>query len=270
MTSTLVEPKQFIKLPTDECFNKLKPVARVAWSALYDRLHSSNGNRQFYYEKWDKYYVIFSREEMADYLGVSIATVTSIYKQLKSAGLLLVKKVFNGSDLLFPKMTDEMAVEVNSNGESQKTSRPKVEKVDSNQTDPSQREITNNTINTDNQIFESLKSSLATKSGMPVDAVNSLASLSYGSYENLYHYAGLMLKAKSAVRNTAKSQNYKYANESTFFETNHHITDHLAENIQRIILTAKRATNNDNWFDKYVVRSFITFFEQAANAYAIA
>ncbi|OXT10188.1 replication initiator protein A, partial [Streptococcus sp. KR] len=80
----------------------------LTYSLLCDRMKASKNNKDFFDKKFGDSYIIFKREELAEYLDVTVKTVTKILKSLVKKGYLIVKHQFNAASKLFlPKFENE-------------------------------------------------------------------------------------------------------------------------------------------------------------------
>ncbi|WP_225434686.1 replication initiator protein A, partial [Lentilactobacillus buchneri] len=132
----------------------------LTYSLLCDRMKASKNNKDFFDKKFGDSYIIFKREELAEYLDVTVKTVTKILKSLVKKGYLIVKHQFNAASKLFlPKFENEKS-----------TSMPVKEEITpsfgknlpSNKSTLTDKYITDNTDNTSSQTI-SLKDSNITQ-----------------------------------------------------------------------------------------------------------
>lgn len=274
--------KQFIPLiqSNNEAYNQLSIVEQVAFSAIYNRLSSSERNEGFFDKKLGKHFVIYSNEELAKLTKTSHRTITRAIKHMCELGLLSIKRTFNGVHKLFPVLPDEMArnVDITPCAKLAHTHTPIWH---TNHINNNHNKNTNNTINTASEPervqianidlnklnIKAYSSMLTTKLNMPETAVKTLEAFSFGNIDVMKEYTTLILKAKKCVFNTANSQKYQYAKQSTQFETNQYIAEGLSETITRVLVSAKNKAKNKNWFNKFVMKSFIAFFEECAEKF---
>uniref|UniRef100_UPI00403F1B39 replication initiator protein A n=1 Tax=Lentilactobacillus hilgardii TaxID=1588 RepID=UPI00403F1B39 len=206
----------------------------LTYSLLCDRMKASKNNKDFFDKKFDDSYIIFKREELAEYLDVTVKTVTKILKSLVKKGYLIVKHQFNAASKLFlPKFENEKSTSMPVREE---ITSPFGNNLPSNKSTLTDKQITDNTRDTcsatnslkDYNITQKPKSkpvvqkpdqnkvikqaeldvianSLVTKVHLPKQAVNIMKTFSFGDPQKLYAYAGLLFKAKSAVSKQAKS-----------------------------------------------------------------
>lgn len=274
--------KQFIPLiqSDNEAYNQLSLVEQVSYSAIYNRLGSSEKNEQFYDKKIGKHFVIYSNEELAKLTKSSVRTISRAIKHLRNLGLLTIKRTFNGVHKLFPVLPEEMGrnVDITPSAKLADTHTPfwRTNHIINNH-----NKNTNNAINTASESkssniasinleklnIKAYSSMLQSKLNMPEKAVKTLEDLSFGNIDVMKDYITLILKAKKCVYNTANSQKYQYAKQSTQFETNQFITEKLPETITRVLISAKNKAKNKKWFNKFVMKSFIAFFEECAEKF---
>lgn len=256
----------------------------LTYSLLCDRMKASKNNKDFFDKKFGDSYIIFKREELAEYLDVTVKTVTKILKSLVKKGYLIVKHQFNAaSKLLLPKFENEKS-----------TSMPVKEEITSsfgknlpsNKSTLTDKQITDNTDNTcsrtnslkdsnltqkpdQNKVIKQaeldvIANSLVTKVHLPKQAVNIMKTFSFGDPKKLYAYAGLLFKAKSAVSRQAK--NVQNAQEALSFELNTDYEETLDTDLKRIIVSANKKTSQP---DGYMMTSLMDMFQNKVNDYCI-
>ncbi|WP_261911741.1 replication initiator protein A [Lentilactobacillus hilgardii] len=254
----------------------------LTYSLLCDRMKASKNNKDFFDKKFGDSYIIFKREELAEYLDVTVKTVTKILKSLVKKGYLIVKHQFNAASKLFlPKFENEKS-----------TSMPVKEEITpsfgknlpSNKSTLTDKYITDNTDNTSSQTIslkdsnitqkpdqnkvikqaelDVIANSLVTKVHLPKQAVNIMKTFSFGDPKKLYAYAGLLFKAKSAVSKQAKS--IQNAQEALSFELNTDYQETLDTDLKRIIVSANKKTSQP---DGYLMTSLIDMFQNKVNDY---
>ncbi|KAL3949601.1 replication initiator protein A [Lactobacillus hilgardii] len=254
----------------------------LTYSLLCDRMKASKNNKDFFDKKFGDSYIIFKREELAEYLDVTVKTVTKILKSLVKKGYLIVKHQFNAASKLFlPKFE---------NGKS--TSMPVKEEITSpfgknlpsNKSTLTNKQITDNTNDTCSRTnspkdfnltqkpdqtkvikqaeLDVIANSLVTKVHLPKQAVNIMKTFSFGDPKKLYAYAGLLFKAKSAVSKQAKS--IQNAQEALSFELNTDYQETLDTDLKRIIVLANKKTSQP---DGYMMASLMDMFQNKVNDY---
>lgn len=67
----------------------------LTYSLLCDRMKASKNNKDFFDKKFGDSYIIFKREELAEYLDVTVKTVTKILKSLVKKGYLMANSIIN-------------------------------------------------------------------------------------------------------------------------------------------------------------------------------
>jgi hypothetical protein len=259
----------------------------LTYSLLCDRMKASKNNKDFFDKKFGDSYIIFKREELAEYLDVTVKTVTKILKSLVKKGYLIVKHQFNAASKLFlPKFENEKS-----------TSMPVKEEITpsfgknlpSNKSTLTDKYITDNTDNTSSQTIslkdsnitqkpvvqkpdqnkvikqaelDVIANSLVTKVHLPKQAVNIMKTFSFGDPKKLYSYAGLLFKAKSAVSKQAKS--VQNAQEALSFELNTDYQKTLDTDLKRIIVSANKKTSQP---EGYMMTSLMDMFQNKVNDY---
>lgn len=131
---------RFIAMPIElfenDCFSKLSNDAKVLYGFMRNRLSLSIKNNWI---DGTVPYIHFSIDETEAILKKSRATAVKIKKELLDVGLIEIRKVFNGSDVIFVnRVTDvaenELAKVQKLNPESSKIKPPKVQKLNPNYT----------------------------------------------------------------------------------------------------------------------------------------
>lgn len=278
----------------------------VAYSCILDRWDSSKKRSMFFDEKELAYYVIYTLEQIAKRIHTGLHTAGNVLKKIEAKGLIQRKKQFNKADKIFIKTDLRKAFEYNV---CSKIECPYVQKLkpnhltlitksfsstsDTSNTATAEINIQKNVVqetvdqkskeqgtqavhvesNTERnsriktRVLATLATTLVKFNGIPEDAVEAMKDFSYGEPGKLHHIDSLINKAKSNVRKQIKRQGVSGAHAATTFENNTVIRDTFATAITRIL---SRATLNkvDN-FDRFVMRSLITYFEGSAAEYLL-
>ncbi|WP_225442065.1 helix-turn-helix domain-containing protein [Lentilactobacillus hilgardii] len=91
-------------------------------------MQASTKNKDFFSKKFNDYYVIYTRDELAMKLGVNVSTITEVFKRLVKKGYLVMKHQFNGATKLFlPKFENETNPEANHDNVKRKSNVLKLE-----------------------------------------------------------------------------------------------------------------------------------------------
>lgn len=102
----------FFKMPKqlfiDEELKKLSMGAKLLYGLFLDRLSLSQRNG--WYDKDRRLYIVFSREEIKDKLNCCNATAAKILKELESNGLISRKQGFSAS-IIYINMPEDKSVE---------------------------------------------------------------------------------------------------------------------------------------------------------------
>lgn len=268
----------------------------LTYSLLEDRMKASKNNKDFFDKKFGDSYVIFKREELAEYLDVTVKTVTKILNSLVKKGYLVIKHQFNAASKLFlPKFENEKSISMPVR---EKITLPFGKKLPSNKSTLTERYITDDTDDTcsrtnfpknvaitqkpkskpvvqkpvvqktdQNKVIQQaeldvIANKLVTKVHLPKQAVNVMRMFSFGDPKKLYSYAGLLFKAKSAVKKQAK--HVQYAQEALSFELNTDYQETLDTDLKRIIVSANKKTSKP---EGYMMASLIEMFQEAVNDY---
>lgn len=282
---------QFFKVKESNLNSDLKGGNEILiYSLLEDRMQASTKNKDFFSKKFNDYYVIYTRDELAMKLGVNVSTITEVFKRLVKKGYLVMKHQFNGATKLFlPKFENETSPEANNDNVKREIQRPEIGKPNSSRTPNSNKQTTDNTNDTcsetnspkdsnltqkpvvqkpdQNKVIKQaeldvIANSLVTKVHLPKQAVNIMKTFSFGDPKKLYSYAGLLFKAKSAVSKQAKS--VQNAQEALSFELNMDYKETLDTDLKRIIVSANKKTSHP---DGYMMTSLIDMFQNKVNDY---
>lgn len=282
---------QFFKVKESNLNSDLKGGNEILiYSLLEDRMQASTKNKDFFSKKFNDYYVIYTRDELAMKLGVNVSTITEVFKRLVKKGYLVMKHQFNGATKLFlPKFENEKSPEANNDNVKREIQRPEIGKPNSSRTLNSYKQITDNTNDTcsetnsskdsnitqkpvvqkpdQNKVIKQaeldvIANSLVTKVHLPKQAVNIMKTFSFGDPKKLYSYAGLLFKAKSAVSKQAKS--VQNAQEALSFELNTDYQETLDTDLKRIIVSANKKTSRP---EGYMMTSLMDMFQNKVNDY---
>ncbi len=259
----------------------------LTYSLLCDRMKASKNNKDFFDKKFGDSYIIFKREELADYLDVTVKTVTKILKSLVKKGYLVVKHQFNASSKLFlPKFEIEERSPMPVKEENTPSFGNNLPSKQSTLTDKYITDNTNNTSSETNSLnyvninqkpviqkpdqtkvvkqaeLDVIANSLVTKVHLPKPAVNIMKTFSFGDPKKLYAYAGLLFKAKSAVSKQAKS--VQNAQAALSFELNTDYQATLEQDLKRIIVSANKKTSQP---EGYIMTSLMDMFQNKVNDY---
>lgn len=277
---------QFFKVKESNLNSDLKGGNEILiYSLLEDRMQASTKNKDFFSKKFNDYYVIYTRDELAMKLGVNVSTITEVFKRLVKKGYLVMKHQFNGATKLFlPKFENETSPEANNDNVKREIQRPEIGKPNSSRTPNSNKQTTDNTNDTcsrtnsqkdsnltqkpdQNKVIKQaeldvIANSLVTKVHLPKQAVNIMKTFSFGDPKKLYAYAGLLFKAKSAVSKQAKS--IQNAQEALSFELNTDYQETLDTDLKRIIVSANKKTSQP---EGYMMTSLMDMFQNKVNDY---
>ena len=101
---------RFIAMPIElfenDCFSKLSNDAKVLYGFMRNRLSLSIKNNWI---DGTVPYIHFSIDETEAILKKSRATAVKIKKELLDVGLIKIRKVFNGSDVIFVNRVTDVA-----------------------------------------------------------------------------------------------------------------------------------------------------------------
>lgn len=241
---------QFSKLYADFAAAGLEPAEQITMAHLYDRMELSKQNNGFYDNKEHAYYITFSRDELSDLLNVSVGTITRVFKSLRKKGWIITKQRFNASNRIFLPKSLEC-----------KNETSKVQKSNSNQTEPNQpkreqydKHDTNKDV--DDLKLDGIANSIINKAGFSPRVASMLKTLSFNKPDKLHYYVKLILKSKR----TALRYSVPKSSELRQFETNPLLNDKLEQSLEPIIRNANRKAKNSYG---YMLKSFRNLFEEA-------
>lgn len=281
--------EQFYKVKETSLNSDLKGGNEILiYSLLEDRMQASTKNKDFFSKKFNDYYVIYTRDELAMKLGVNVSTITEVFKRLVKKGYLVMKHQFNGATKLFlPKFENETSSEANHDNVKREIQRPEIGKPNSSRTLNSNNKQTYNTKDTYSEInskkivtitqketqttkqkklnkleIDALSNSLETKAGFSKRTVNMLKALSFNDPKKLYQLSGIVFKAKNVVKKQAR--NVENSQLALSFENNNRYED-MAVDIQRIVMTANRSKRSN--VEGYIFSSLVNYFQEAVNDY---
>ncbi|MBW1606125.1 hypothetical protein [Lactobacillus sp. Sy-1] len=254
---------QFIMLDVDLIQNHdLTNDEIVAYALLCDRMKSSRTSRQFYDSKLNDFYVIYTLEQMADSLKVSVRKVGQIFNKLVKLGFVTKKKQFSKADKLFlPKFTepDQQNLPV----VAANSATPQTQKLQTNQSHQNQKnqsEIdTVNTVDHQPQRYSSIekwKNSVCGKLHVDQMVVDQILDFTKNDLTRAHQIMGIILNAKT---NVAKI-NGLIKSPKTRFENNTNLGSKLAVKLKHIFsyLPAKLEEQA-----KYLMTALKTFFTEA-------
>ncbi|MCK8607688.1 hypothetical protein [Apilactobacillus ozensis] len=260
---------QYVELPVNILKDsRLNSDEKIAIALIMDRMKSSKQRAEFYDDKFQEHYVIYSIVELATTLGIGKNTAIKVLKHLEVAELIFKRRMFNQATRIFLAKPDKPENKL-----------PKAPNVNSNQLNFNQKtkytDDTNDTsdaqkLNDEQQKIkqgevDALADSLITQGSMPKRLVSLLKVYSFGDYKKLYEYAGVIYKAKNYVYQEAKRQlpnNLAYR--ALRFEFNDLLEMTLVKKIKNIIVNANRKASN---VFGYIMQSLITIFEEQSNEY---
>ncbi|PAK99540.1 replication initiator protein A [Lentilactobacillus parakefiri] len=280
--------KQFFKVKESNLNSDLKGGNEILiYSLLEDRMQASTKNKDFFSKKFNDYYVIYTRDELAMKLGVNVSTITEVFKRLEKKGYLVMKHQFNGATKLFlPKFENETSPEANHDNVKREIQRPEIGKPNSSRTLNSNNKQTKDTRDTcsetnskivaitqkEKQVakqkklneleINALSNSLETKAGFSKRTVNMLKALSFNDPKKLYQLSSLVFKSKNVVKK--QSRNVMNSQLALSFEINDRY-ENMAVDIQRIVMTANRRKRRN--VEGYIFSSLINYFQEAVNDY---
>ena len=270
---------KFTKL-YDELFEQgCKPNQATILAKIFDRMESSRQRTNFYSDTYQDYFVIYTYEELANELNLSTKTIANLIKQCVAQGYLTIELMHNRVNQIF--MTnkskkiagiDDLQDDTVQNAGSKKFHQGgkifHLIKLN-NYTNKNITDITENHQQTQKQThneqqINALMNTLLNQVKLPKRTTHYLKELSFNDPNLMYHYVGLLLKAKHNVTNATKR--FKNSNASCLmFDDNTDLSECLNNNVYGILMKANKHGKNR---DRYIMGAFINMFKEYYNQYA--
>ncbi|WP_299515949.1 replication initiator protein A [uncultured Rummeliibacillus sp.] len=251
--------EQFIKTPTFLFNEGLTGNEILVYSLINDRMQSSVKRESFYDNENMDYYVIFTREELAEKINASEKTISRCLNHLISKGLITLKRQFNSASKIFLPYFEKPFeyTDTNSQDKLSDTVRPN---CPLNQTNTKHIQD-NNTVNTEPTVFnfkysaiDAWKQATEAKIKLPSDAVDTIAKFTNGNVNDAKNVVKCLLSA----RNVVARQNDLANSEVSQFETNDNIQSKLNSKLINIFEYIKEHQYTE--FNGYLIASLKTFF----------
>ncbi|MEJ6400921.1 hypothetical protein [Nicoliella lavandulae] len=195
---------QFIMVDIDLIKNKnISNDEIIAYSLLCDRMKSSRTSQNFFDVKMSDYYVIYTLEEMAESLKVSIRKVSQIFAGLVKKGFLTKKKQFSRADKLFlPKM--KSANQQNLQSKPAESASPKMQNMQPNQSQVNQKNQSEiDTVNTKqlkkSKIIEKWKNAVSGKLKLNQLVIDQILKFTNQDVKKAHRLIGIIINAKTNV-----------------------------------------------------------------------
>ncbi|MCL0330673.1 MarR family transcriptional regulator [Apilactobacillus xinyiensis] len=251
---------QFIKLYTEFEEKGLKPNEISVLAHLYDRMNLSVNNGNFYDRKHNGYYVIYTREELAEQINLNASTITRIIKKLASLGWIIVKKGFNAPNRFFlPHFVLPKSHKV-------QNTPTEIAKCNTIQTELKHtNNYTNNTVNTVSavktaprvsEIDNWIKTTHAVVK-LTLPTLNSIREFCNGNIEKCKYVVRLVLNARNSIAR-------KYGlvkSELSQFESNKNLQNGLFEQLEHIFSYVKK--HGFKQYAGYVTNALKDYFRDA-------
>lgn len=263
---------QFFKTYKKLYKNGCKPNQVAILTAIFDRMESSRKRTNFYSDTHNDYFVIYTYEELASELNLSKNTVANIIKKCVEQGYLMIELMHSRINKIFmtAKSKELAGIEDLDNNQGTKNCDLGTKNCDlirlNKQTNT---DITNITAKTNKpkkeihnqQQINALMNTLLNHVKLPKRTVSYLKELAFNDPELMYHYAGLLLKAKHCVKVAAN----KFSNNNPnwfVFEDNEVLSEWLNNNVYGILIKANKYGHNR---DRYIMGAFINMFKEYFN-----
>lgn len=232
----------------------------VVYSLLCDRMKSSQKRIEFYDNRKQAPYVIYTVRELEQFLQISHTTVNNAFKKLDANGYIEKVTFFQKATRIFlPKFNSENVVtETSNDDQKQESGTTESKNVESNHTDFNHTDFTSDTNNTVPSEFKDiehaqLKDALTNVGGFSKDCASILFALNNGDVDSVRDVVGTIYKAKNTVLNANKG--YKGIDYILTLESEYNST--LSYNLTQIMLKANKAKNKLG----YIYTSFKQHFE---------
>ncbi|UQS86149.1 replication initiator protein A (plasmid) [Nicoliella spurrieriana] len=257
---------QFIMLDVDLINNPdLSNDEIIAYSLLCDRMKSSRTNQQFYDSKLNDFYVIYTLDQMAKDLKVSVRKVGQIFNKLVQNGFLTKKKQFSRADKLFlPKFNNiDPANRQDLQAVDAKSASPQTQKLQTNHSQENQKNQSEfNTVNTTNQAntnyspIAKWKQSVCGKLKVHELVIDQILQYTHQNLKQAHKIMGIILNAKA---NIAK-KNGLLNSPISRFENNSNLGTKLAVKLKHVFSYFPANLNEQQ---RYLMASMKTFFLEA-------
>ncbi len=265
---------QFSKLYTELFTQGCKPTEAVMLSMIFDRMQSSKQRISFYSQNKKDYFVIYTYQELSQNLNISCATAKRVFKQAIIDGYITTELKDNRVNLIY--LTDKSKAIVNAveptapvpagQNEPQGGQNEPLIRLNKHTNKTSITDITESSTQSKKEIhnqqqINALMNTLITQVKLPKRTVHYLKELAFNDPSLMYHYVGLLLKAKHCVKCATKR--FKYSNASCLmFDDNTDLSECLNNNVYGILIKANKHGRNR---DRYIMGSFVNMFKEYYN-----
>ncbi len=270
---------QFVKTFNELYKQGCKPNQVAILTAIFDRMESSRKRNNFYSDTHNDYFVIYTYEELASELNLSKNTIANIIKKCVEQGYLTIELIHNRVNRFFMTAKSKKIAGIDSfkdntmqNSDTKNcdlgTKNCDLIRLNKHTNKTSITDITENDHQAQKQIhneqqINALMNTLINHVKLPKRTVNYLKELAFNDPELMYHYAGLLLKAKHCVKCAAA----KFPNGNPnclVFDDNEPLAECLNSNVYGIMMKANKHGRNR---DRYIMGSFINMFKEYYNQY---
>lgn len=257
----------------DELFKQgCKPTEAVMLSMIFDRMQSSQQRISFYSQDKQDYFVIYTYQELSQNLNISCATAKRTLKQAINDGYITTELKNNRVNLIY--LTNKSKAIINIDKDANNSANQNESLGGQNEPLIRLNKHTNKTSITDitesstqskkeihnQQQINALMNTLITQVKLPKRTVRYLKELAFNDPNLMYHYAGLLLKAKHSV--SCAAAKFAAGNGCLMFDDNAALAECLNNNVYGILIKANKHGRNR---DRYIMGSFVNMFKEYYN-----
>ncbi|MCL0330553.1 winged helix-turn-helix transcriptional regulator [Apilactobacillus xinyiensis] len=251
---------QFVKLYTELLDRGLNANEAVAYSLIHDRMQSSVQRADFLDKKEQAYYVIYTHDELAEKLHISVRTASKIIGKLVKMELIRIKRQFNKASKIFID-----GFEVAKNDTHAEISTPFMQNLHVNHTDLKQTNYTDNTVNTVSDVktapvvseIDNWVKTTHEVVKLTVPTLNSIREFCNNNVEKCKYVVRLVLNA----RNSIARKHGLVKSELSQFESNKNLQNGLFEQLSHIFSYVKK--NGFKQYAGYVTNALKDYFKDA-------
>lgn len=253
--------EQFIMLDKNVLSNpELSANEKIIYSVICDRMDSSRKRPEFYDNKENDFYVIYTIDELSNFLTLSPTTVTNALSHLTHLGFIDKVKPFGRATRLFLPKYDKPEEVVSEQEENQADNQaqkqdtqehniehiiteivmPKLQKLLANHTDFNHKDFTVNTDNTENtenrvnEIAIEQKKKSMQRGGFNERTANVMTTLAFNDMD----YLDSVIKSFYGAKNAVYELNKSYDNAKLICTLESDYNNDLEQTMKRIMLHA--------------------------------
>ena len=233
-TTTRHEQGIFVDLKTLEELGN--PTDAIIYSLIKDRMKSSVTSEKFYDQKTEQFYVIFTRDQLKEYTGCSLHTISNSFTRLRNLGYIATVTTMKANKIF---LQDEVTNQLRDNylsAESSESEHTNVHNVNNNHFN-NHINNTSNTVNTTQpaqsfkfQPMELWKQATHERVGLPMSSLDLIAQFTKNNLDNCKAVVRLIFNARSAV----VKENDLQRSAVTQFETNDNVRHTLTAKLRNV------------------------------------